>query len=139
MKKFNMLLVILGCIQLFVALGALPVGYLFIIHPDGSAVGMNVEMLANSPFSDFLIPGIALFVFNGIFHLIDAFFCFFKLKIAPYIGAILGIGLLIWILVQVYSVGLNSYLQPVFFSIGMVELFLSLFLIKMQSNDRDLT
>ena len=134
-----MLLVILGCIQLFVALGALPVGYLFIINPDGSAVGMNVQLLQNSPFSDFLIPGIALFVFNGIFHLIDAFFCFFKLKIAPYIGAILGIGLLIWILVQVYSVGLNSYLQPVFFSIGMVELFLSLFLIKKPLNNWRLT
>ena len=139
MKKFNILFLILGCIQLFVALGALPVGYLFIIHPDGSAVGMNVEMLANSPFSDFLIPGIALFVFNGIFHLINAVFCFFKLKIAPYIGAISGIGLLIWILVQVYSIGLFSYLQPLFFSIGIVELILSLFLIKMQSNDRDLT
>ena len=139
MKKFNILFFILGCIQLFIALGALPIGYLFIKHPDGSAVGMNVQLLQNSPFSDFLIPGIALFVFNGIFHLIDAFFCFFKLKIAPYIGAILGIGLLIWILVQVYSVGLNSYLQPVFFSIGMVELFLSLFLIKKPLNNWRLT
>ncbi|MCC6585052.1 MAG: hypothetical protein IT271_15225 [Chitinophagales bacterium] len=139
MKKFNILFLILGCIQLFVALGALPVGYLFIIHPDGSVVGMNVEMLANSPFSDFLIPGIALFVFNGIFHLINAFFCFFKLSYAPYFGALLGIGLLIWMLVQVYSVGLNSYLQPVFFSIGMVELFLSLFLIKKPLNNWRLT
>lgn len=130
MKKFNIPLIALGCILLFVALGALPVGYLFIVHPDGSAVGMNIEMLDNSPFSDFLIPGIALFVFNGLFHLINAFFCFLKLRYAPYIGVILGIGLLIWIVVQVYSIGLDSYLQPVFFSIGMMELILSLFIIK---------
>lgn len=139
MKKLKMLFNILGGIQFFVALGALPVGYLFITHPDGSAVGMNVEMLANSPFSDFLIPGIALFVFNGIFHLINAVFCFLKLSYAPYIGAILGIGLLIWIFVQVYSIGLSSYLQPLFLCVGIVEFILSLFLIKIQSNDRDLT
>ena len=66
--KFNSGLLFLALLQAFIAIGALPVGYLFITKPDGSAVGLNVEMLANSPFSDFLIPGIALFIFNGIFH-----------------------------------------------------------------------
>jgi hypothetical protein len=76
MKKQNFLLLILGIIQVMVAIGALPVGYLFIIHPDGSALGMDIKMLANSPFSDFLIPGIALFLFNGIYHLTSAILCF---------------------------------------------------------------
>jgi hypothetical protein len=39
MKKRGKL--ILGIIQLFVAIGALPVGYLMIIKPDGSGVGMT--------------------------------------------------------------------------------------------------
>ena len=47
MKKQNLLLLILGIIQVMVAVGALPVGYLFIIHPDGSALGMDIKMLAN--------------------------------------------------------------------------------------------
>ena len=130
MKKQNLLLLILGIIQVMVAVGALPVGYLFIAHPDGSALGMNIEMLANSPFSDFLIPGIALFLFNGIYHLISAILCFLHNNFAPYFAAIAGIGLIIWILAQVYALGLNSYLQPVYFAVGFSELLLSLILIK---------
>ena len=91
---------------------------------------MDIEMLANSPFSDFLIPGIALFLFNGIYHLISAILCILHNNFAPYFAAIAGIGLIIWILVQVYAIGLNSYLQPVYFAVGFSELLLSLILIK---------
>ncbi len=130
MNKQNFLLLILGIIQVMVAVGALPVGYLFIVHPDGSALGMNIEMLKNSPFSDYLIPGIALFLFNGIYHLTSAIICFLRNNLAPYFAAISGIGLIIWILVQVYAIGLNSYLQPVYLTIGFSEFILGLILIK---------
>jgi hypothetical protein len=42
----------------------------FIIEPDGSMMGMTTEWLARTPFSNFLIPGICLFLLNGIFPLI---------------------------------------------------------------------
>ncbi len=123
-----------GIIHAFVALGAIPVGILFILKPDGSAVGMPVSILAGSPFKDFLIPGIALFFFNGIFHLINAVLSFFKHKNAPLIGVILGAGLIIWIIVQVYVIGFNNFLQPLFFFIGCVELIVSFALVKINKN-----
>lgn len=121
---------VLAGIQAFVAIGALPVGYLFITHPDGSAVGMSASMLADSPFHDFFLPGIALFTFNGLFHLANALLCFFKYRFAPAISFILGFGLIIWIFVQVYSIGLNSILQPAFFAIGCAELILGAILVR---------
>lgn len=124
---------VLGVIQAFVAIGALPVGYLFITHPDGSELGMSVSMLADSPFHDFFLPGIALFTFNGVFHLLNAVLCFFRHHFAPCFAIILGCGLIIWILVQVYSIGLNSFLQPTFFAIGSAELSLGIILIKKQN------
>ncbi|MFN8238766.1 MAG: hypothetical protein U0T77_11405 [Chitinophagales bacterium] len=122
--------IILGVIQAFVAMGALPVGYLLITHPDGSAVGMSVDILAGSPFHDFLLPGIALFIFNGVFHLVNAIVCFFYFRFAPPIAAVLGFGLMVWIGVQVCSIGLNSFLQPAFFLIGCLELILGVSLIQ---------
>lgn len=36
-------------------------GYKLIKDPSGSLIGMPITMLAHSPFSNFLIPGIVLF------------------------------------------------------------------------------
>lgn len=47
---------ILGIILAFVALGALPAGFLLITHPDGTKLGMSTDFLKNSPFKDFLVP-----------------------------------------------------------------------------------
>ena len=133
-RNTKILFLLLAIIQAFVAFGALPVGALFIIKPDGSAVGMSVSLLAGSPFKDFLIPGIALFFFNGILHLINAVLSFLKHKNAPLIGVILGAVLIIWIIVQIYAIGFNNFLQPLFFFIGNLELIISIILIKKDTN-----
>lgn len=50
----------------FLGLGAIAGGGAFILAPDGSAIGMPLTVLANSPFTNFLIPGIILFTILGI-------------------------------------------------------------------------
>lgn len=50
-------LTILGIIQAFVAIGAIPAGYSMIVEPNGSGLGMTTEILAGSPFTNFFIPG----------------------------------------------------------------------------------
>ena len=62
MKSRNiliLLLVILGS-------GALFGGCVLIISPSGELFGMPLSMLKNSPFSNFLIPGIILFSILGL-------------------------------------------------------------------------
>lgn len=116
---------ILGIIQALVALGAIPAGYLMLAEPDGKSLGMTVDVLAGTPFKDFFIPGLFLFTVNGLCNLAGSVLCFFKFSYAPAIGIALGSALVIWISVQVFSIGLTHFLQPGYFIIGIIEIILS--------------
>ncbi len=43
----------IGILQIFIGIGAVPAGIAMITDPSGSTLGMHVEMLINSPFSNF--------------------------------------------------------------------------------------
>ena len=58
----NVLLFLLA----FLGLGALYGGGTLIISPSGELLGMPLSMLDHSPFNNFLIPGIILFVILGV-------------------------------------------------------------------------
>jgi len=45
---------------LYVGAGAIYGGLLFVIYPDGSGLGMTTEFLENTPFENYLIPGIVI-------------------------------------------------------------------------------
>jgi len=119
-------LTILGIIQAFVAIGAIPAGYSMIVEPDGSDLGMTTDILAGSPFTNFFIPGLFLLIVNGLFNLINAILCFIKFKHASLMGFVLGVALIVWVFVQVYSIGLTHFLQPTYFVIGIIEIILSI-------------
>jgi len=122
-------LIILGIVQLLVAVGALPAGYLLMANPDGSGLGMTPDILAGSPFRDFFIPGLFLFTVNGLFNLGNAIACFVKFRYAPESGLILGGVLMTWVAVQVSIIGLSHFLQPTYFVIGIMEVALAGWLI----------
>jgi hypothetical protein len=54
-------------LQLLLGLGAVGGGGALLAVPDGSILHMPLDILKYSPFSDFLIPGLILFVFIGLF------------------------------------------------------------------------
>ena len=58
----NLLIALMG----FLGLGAIGGGGVFIISPSGKWMGMPLSMLNNSPFNNFLIPGIILFSVLGL-------------------------------------------------------------------------
>jgi hypothetical protein len=70
MQKNPIELYILYFWMAFLSLNGLGGGIVFMIKPDGSMMGMNLDWLAKTPFQSFLIPGICLFLMNGIFPLI---------------------------------------------------------------------
>lgn len=124
---------ILGIIQLFVAIGALPVGFLLFTNPDGNGLGMSTDLLNGSPFNDFFIPGVFLFTVNGVFNLISSLLAFCRFRYTYLLGLALGFALVIWIIVQVYSVGLIHFLQPTYFIIGIIEIILSIFIYRTET------
>jgi len=125
MKKY---FIILGIIQLIIAIGAIPAGFYFVFNPDGNASGPSTDMLRNSPFPDFLVPGLFLFIVHGLGNLSGSVLSFLKKKTAALAGIILGVLLVGWIVLQVYWIGLSSFLQPLFFVVGLVEVGLGFYI-----------
>ncbi len=123
----------------FLGISALIPGASFIIAPDGHLIQMPLSNLANSPFPDFLIPGILLSVFIGIYPLAVAYslwrrpawrwpnllnpFKQFHWSWAASLAA--GMILIIWITyeVQVMEVG---FLHIFYFTLGFLILLLAL-------------
>ncbi|GAB3643636.1 hypothetical protein GCM10027423_42730 [Spirosoma arcticum] len=50
----------------FLGLGAVGGGGVFIVSPSGNLFGMPLSMLDKSPFTNFLIPGVILFIVLGV-------------------------------------------------------------------------
>ena len=120
----------LGFILALVAVGAIPAGLALILKPDGSILHMPTDILQGSPFKDFLIPGIFLLGVNGLGSLAGAVLCFIHSRYSAISGLILGIGLVVWITVQLLTTGLISWMQPAYFTIGIVEIILGLLIMR---------
>ena len=117
----------LGILQIFIGIGAVPSGITMITDPRGSGLGMPIEILINSPFSDFLIPGIFLLAINGIGSLLGGIASFQRYRFAGEIAVVLGTFLIIWIVAQVWWMGVH-WLHIMYIILGIVELVLGLML-----------
>jgi hypothetical protein len=120
--------IILGVVECFVAILAIPAGLSMMIDPSGSDIGISTDMLQGTPFKSYFIPGLFLFIGNGAFQLICAMFSFRKHRLAPLLGILIGFFLLIWICMQVYFIGFVHFLQPVFFTVAVGEIVLGILL-----------
>ncbi len=110
---------------LFNGIGAMYGGYLFITAPDGSLMQMPLSFLEHSPFPNFLIPGIILFVFNGVFSLITCVCLILKTKRYPWMIIFQGVVLLIWITVQIVMIrSYDAILHTTFLIVSILFIFL---------------
>lgn len=107
-------------LQLFTSLMAIPVGVAMIVDPNGSPLGIPHEWIAASPFGSFLVPGITLLVMNGLGQLAAAVLVWRRHPLGPWLTGALGVGLMVWIAVQVLTMPF-SILQPLMFGIGIAE------------------
>ena len=98
--------------------GAIFGGFSLMQHPDGSGLGMTTDLLKQSPFADFFIPGLVLFIANGIWSLTALILIFLNKPAARFAAYSQGIILLGWIVMQVIFIRELHYFQLVFLAIG---------------------
>ena len=115
----------LGILQLLVGIGAVPAGLGLVMDPSGASLRFRLEWLEGTPFSNFLIPGLILMIVNGFGSLAGSVASLRGWRRAGEVGLALGIFLALWIILQVYWIGLGSWLQPTYFVIGLLECGLS--------------
>ena len=123
----------LSLLLMFISIGAIYGGGSMIMAPDGSLLKMDKSWLEILPFKNFLIPGIILFLFLGVFPLFALTGLFFR-KNSRIINSLniysdkywgwtftlyTGIISIIWIVVQQL---LTSYfiLQPIISGTGIL-------------------
>jgi len=116
---------ILFGLHLFVGIGAVGGGLAAIINPQ-EPLGMPLEPLRNSPFSNYLIPGIILFSIIGLGNIFSALMFRFKSKFQGYISSVFSWALVIWIVVQCIMLNDVAFLHVLFFIIGLIEAGLSM-------------
>lgn len=126
----NLLIFLLG----FLSLGAFYGGIVLIINPDGSILGIPLDLLQNSPFRNFLVPGIILLVTFGIFpaftiytlvkkpenkilnHLNLLYDYHFAWTFAVYIG----IAQIIWINIQTLILNAVDIIHTIYAGLGIL-------------------
>ncbi|MCW3102940.1 MAG: hypothetical protein JWO09_1380 [Bacteroidetes bacterium] len=115
----------------FVALSSLVAGYLFITDPSGAALHIPVRWLLHSPFDDFFIPGIILFIVNGVLSLLAAACTIWRIRTYPRMVSLQGILLTGWIVVQIIMLQQLLLLHLIYGGIGILLFILG---IKLKSN-----
>jgi hypothetical protein len=124
MKSTNILPFGTAALLLFVGIAAVAGGLGVLLDPSGESLGVSVDLLINSPFKNFLIPGIVLFTIIGLTNLLVSFLTFKQHLLSGGATIILGFIMIIWIVLQVYWIGWLTSLQPTFLIIGFAEIIL---------------
>lgn len=114
----------LGILQLFIAIGAIGGGFGLITAPDGSNLGVPLDMLQHSPFPDFLIPGWILLVVLGLGTLAAGLLTLRRLWHYPEVALVMGCILMGWIIIQVFLVRGIHWLHPTYLLLGVLEAWL---------------
>jgi len=102
----------------FVTVTAVPSGLILIAVPDGSTLKLSAELLDQTPFKDFRIPGILLAILVGGTNLIALFFQIKKSKSQTNWSIAGGILLCGWIIIQMILTGNFHWLQALYLFFG---------------------
>jgi hypothetical protein len=111
----------------FTGILAIPVGLAFLGDPTGAAIGVPQGWIEATVFGSYAIPGLYLLLVNGIGMLILAALIYVRHWAAPWLTAILGVGLIVWIVVQLVVMPETMFLQWVFLAVGFLLGFVALF------------
>lgn len=137
-KPFSLyiLFLLLGSI----AIGGLYGGAMLIYDPTGRSMGMRIEDIAHAGFINYLIPGILLFICNGLMPAFS-FFALLKkpgwdfmislnaYKYLPWpvsFSLYSGFILVSWIFIQIFLMGYQNSYQPVYGLLGLAVIKISL-------------
>jgi hypothetical protein len=103
----------------FNAISALFGGWALMSDPSGKILGMSLLLLDHSPFDNFFVPGIILFITNGLFSLLFAVMALLKFMNYSWLVIFQGFILMVWLIIQIIMIReFYSPLHILFFTVG---------------------
>ena len=112
-RKTSMVFLVIVCLTAFLGGGAL------MADPTGGLLGMAVDRLHASPFPDYLIPGIFLFVVIGFGSLITIIALVGRKKYASTLVMLCGGVLMAWIAIQIVMLDEINSFHAFYFTTGL--------------------
>lgn len=115
-------------LMLFQGISGLYGGIALVMDPSGNLLQMPLSILENSPFENFLVPGLILLTILGIFPIIVGY-GLWKRKFWSWLGALaVSVALIIWICVQIWMVGYHPEppLQLIYGLLGLILFILTI-------------
>lgn len=112
---------------LFIGIGAVAGSIGMFVAPDGSALGMDkmlpyfqVLPFAKLLYRNFIFPGVALLIINGITNLVAALLLRRKKSSGAYFSCAFGVTLMLWIIIQFIIFPLN-FMSSIYFIFGALQ------------------
>ena len=107
-------------LEILLSIGALGGGLVLMIAPRGEIMPLPLSALAGSPFDTYLLPGLILFGVLGLGPLVAARLAWLRHPLAPAAALVVGVGLLIWVAVEVAIIGYSNEppLQAIYAILG---------------------
>lgn len=112
---------VLAVLNLVVAISGTGGGIYLIVFPDG----LPKAWFENPVFSSTLIPGILLLLVVSGSAWVATLGLLRRRPLASVVSLTAGVILVVWIVVQIALIGLSSFLQPLFFVVGLIVTVLS--------------
>lgn len=110
----------------FLSVTALFGGSILILDPSGKLLDIPIDLLSNSPFNNFLIPGIILLTVLGLGSLLVISGILIKTYWASKASILLGFILLAWIFIQIYLLKIFNFLHILYSGLGIILIILSI-------------
>ena len=112
---------------LFIGFGAVAGACGMLMDPSGRAMGMDAMLpyfqvmpLAKYLYQDYVFPGIALLIVNGLTNLTAAVLLLKKKRIGVVLGGVFGVTLMLWICIQFVIFPLN-FMSTIYFVFGLCQ------------------
>src|SRR5579872_6785041 len=133
-------LIALSVCLLFLGVNGIIGGYLMLSDPYGAPMGMPVSVLERTPFQNYIVPGLCLILLWGggsFLTLLGLWLRPQRLNVAMVsrlthehwawtLSVILGLALLVWLTVQVFTLPAIAPVQYVLFSLAILLVVLPL-------------
>ncbi len=131
-RSIKWMMIALAIFQAFNGFSGLLGGFMLMKDPTGQSLSMEQAWLNTTPFANFLIPGIVLFIVNGLGNVTGFWVTLSKKSKAAEIGIAFGLIMMVLITAQVLWIGYKDFLQPLYFSTGLLQLIFGLLLYKVK-------
>jgi hypothetical protein len=111
-------------LEVLLSIGAIGGGLILMVAPRGEIMPLPLSALAGSPFDTYFVPGLILFGVLGLGPLVAARLAWLRHPLAPTAAFIVGVGLLIWVAVEVAIIGYSNEppLQAIYGVLGVAVL-----------------